>query len=316
MTDFNKKNTMNENPKQQTRVRTDERTREAQNVSVNTQQNVALTACPYCGSAVEPDYEICPVCGHKLVEYCTFCGANMTANDIDCPECGMPSEGITCPDCGTLNFRSFCRKCNRPLSRAARKAVEKAKADPKVQEAVSILVKMAELEAEMQNVTDDDDDVADDTSHEPTEKELRLRELMGKVGFKPADKPKAQPKQNTSRRREEIQAEYQRMVEEANKVLASMVPPAGSTPQEQRNYSTARKVAVMETYKEKVTVSYKAGQEEKLGWVCNRCQVFHSCPEDCAVVEYGGNWVTRTVDVWATREEEVEKQKKVYKRIE
>lgn len=307
---------MNENQKQQVRVRTDERASEAQNVSVNTQQNVALTTCPFCGSAVEPDYEICPVCGHKLVEYCTFCGANMAATDIDCPECGMPSDGITCPDCGALNFRSFCRKCNRPLSRAARKAVEKAKADPKVQEAVSILVKMAELEAEMQNAIDDDDDVADDTPHEPTEKELRLRELMGKVGFKPAEKPKVQPKQNKSRGREEIQAEYQRMVEEANKVLESMVPPAGSTPQEQRNYSTARKVAVMETYKEKVTVSYLAGQEERMGWVCNRCQIFHPNPQACGVREYGGHWTTRTIDVWATREEEVEKQKKVYKRIE
>jgi rubrerythrin len=307
---------MNENQKQQVRVRTDERAREAQNVSVNTQQNVALTTCPYCGSAVEPDYEICPVCGHKLVEYCTFCGANMAATDIDCPECGMPSDGITCPDCGALNFRSFCRKCNRPLSRAARKAVEKAKTDPKVQEAVSILVKMAELEAEMRNATDDDDDVVDNTPHEPTEKELRLRELMGKVGFKPAEKPKVQPKQNKSRSREEIQAEYQRMVEEANKVLESMVPPAGSTPQEQRNYSTARKVAVMETYKEKVTVSYLAGQEERMGWVCNRCQIFHPNPQACGVRGYGGHWTTRTIDIWATREEEVEKQKKVYKRIE
>ncbi len=306
---------MNEPPKQQARVRTDERAREMRNVSVNIRQNVALTACPFCGSAVEPDYEICRVCGHKLVEYCTFCGANMTANDIDCPEYGMPSEGIPCPDCGALNFRSFCRKCSRPLSRAARKAVEKAKADPKVQEAVSILVKMAELEAEMQN-TVEEDDITDDTPHEPTEKELRLRELMGKVGFKPAEKPKVQPKQNTSRSREEIQTEYQRMVEEANKVLESMLPPVGSTPQEQRNYSTARKVAVMETYKEKVTVSYIARQEEKLGWVCDRCQNFHPSPEACAVSEYGGHWTTRIVDVWATREEEVEKQKKVYKRIE
>lgn len=306
---------MNEGQKQQIRVRTDERTREAQNVSVNTQQNVALTACPFCGSAVEPDYEICPVCGHKLVEYCTFCGASMSATDIDCPECGMPSDGVICPDCGTLNFRSFCRKCSRPLSRAARKAVEKAKADPKVQEAVDIMLKMAELEAEMQNATEEDS-IIDDTPHEPTEKELRLRELMGKVGFTPTEKPKVQPKQNKSRSRAEIQAEYQRMVEEANKVLESMVPPAGSTPQEQRNYSTARKVAVMETYKEKVNVSYIAGQEERMGWVCNQCQIFHRCPEECGVRKYGGHWTTRTVDIWATREEEVEKQKKVYKRIE
>lgn len=306
---------MDERQKQRIRVRTDERAREAQNLSVNTRQNVALAACPFCGSAVEPNYEICPVCGHKLVEYCTFCGANMAATDIDCPECGMPSDGVTCPDCGTLNFRSFCRKCSRPLSRAARKAVEKAKADPKVQEAVDIMVKMAELEAEMQNATEEDN-VIDDTPHEPTEKELRLRELMGKVGFTPAEKPKAQPKQNKSRSLEEIQAEYQRMVEEANRILESMVPPAGSTPQEQRNYSTARKVAVMETYKEKVTVSYVARQEERMGWVCNECQNFHNSPQECYVREYGGHWTMKTVDIWATREEEVEKQRKVYKRIE
>lgn len=297
-------------------MRSDEQMREAVKPNANVNENVGSGNCPYCGATVEADYEICPACGHRLVEYCTFCGANMLPTDIDCPECGMPSDGITCPDCGTLNFRSFCRKCDRPLSRAARKAVEKAKADPKVQEAVAILAKMAELEAEMQNATDDDEGVTDDTPHEPTEKELRLRQLMGKVGFKPSEKPKAQPKQSSSRSREEIQAEYQRMVEEANKVLESMVPPAGSTPQEQRNYSTARKVAVMETYKEKVTVSYISQQIERMGWVCNRCQVFHRSPEECLVREYGGYWTTRTVDVWSTREEEVEKQRKVYKRID
>ena len=113
---------MNENQKQQVRVRTDERTLEAQNVSVNTQQNVAVTACPFCGSAVEPDYEICPVCGWKLVDYCTFCGAPMSKDDMDCPECGMPADGIDCPDCHIRNFRPFCRQCGKPLSRAARMA--------------------------------------------------------------------------------------------------------------------------------------------------------------------------------------------------
>ena len=305
---------MQDNERKQVRTQADEQKQEAVRTSVN--ENVSTGSCPYCGAHVEADYEICPVCGHKLVGYCTFCGAPMSPTDIDCPECGMPAEGVTCPDCGTLNFRSFCRKCNRPLSRAARKAVEKAKADPKVQETVNIFVKMAELEAEMQNATHDGDGADETTPHEPTEKELRLRELMGKVGFKPAEKPKAQPQQGKSRSREEIQAEYQRMVEEANKVLESMVPPAGSTPQEQRNYSTARKVAVMETYKEKVMMNVVVEQQEKLGWVCNKCQIFHNCPEQCGVSEYGGHWVTRTIDITEWREGEVEKQRKVYKRIE
>ena len=307
---------METNEREQVRVRADEQMQEAVKPDANVNENVGSGNCPYCGATVEADYEICPACGHKLVEYCTFCGANMLPTDIDCPECGMPSDGITCPDCGTLNFRSFCRKCDRPLSRAARKAVEKAKADPKVQEAVAILAKMAELEAEMQNAENDDDEgVTDDTPHEPTEKELRLRELMGKVGFKPAEKPKVQPKQSSSRSREEIQAEYQRMVEEANKVLESMVPPAGSTPQEQRNYSTARKIAVMETYKEKEMVT-RTFKEDRLGWICNKCQIFHRGPQECGVRQYGGHWVTRTIDVTQTSLEEVEKQRKVYKRID
>ena len=305
---------MSENEGQQVRFRTNEQVRKAENVSANTNQKTASGACPHCGATIEEKHEICPVCGRKLVDYCTFCGAAMLPDDIDCPECGMPSDGVTCPDCGTVNFRSFCRKCNRPLSRVARKAVEKAKSDPKVQEAVRLLTRMAELEAELKSIEDDTDASDDDTPREPTEKELRLRELMGKVGFKPAEKPKTQPKAAPSRNREALKAEYQRMVEEANKVLESMVPPAGSTPQEQRNYSTARKVAVMETFKEKVQVSYTE-QEERLGWICNECQVFHRCPEECCVRQYGGHWVTRTVDVWKTKTEEVEKQKKVYKRL-
>ena len=305
---------MNENERQQVRFRTNEQSRKNENSSVNTKQKVALGACPHCGAAVEAEYEICPVCGHKLVDYCTFCGASMLPNDIDCPECGMPSEGVVCPQCGTLNFRSFCRKCNSPLSRAARKTVEKAKADPKVQDAARILAKLIELESEMKSC-EDDEEAVDDTPHKPTEKELRLRELMNKIGFTPAEKPKVQSKSPQLRNREALKEEYQRMVEEANKVLESMVPPAGSTPQEQRNYSTARKVAVMETFKEIVQVNY-IEQEERWGWICNECQVFHNGPESCAVRQYGGHWVMKPFDVWKTKTEEVEKQKKVYKRID
>lgn len=287
-----KENTMNDNDRQQVRVRTNEQQSEAVKPNVNIEEKKNLTNCPHCGAAIEEKYEICPVCGYKLVDYCTFCGSPMLSTDIDCPECGMPSDGIICPDCGTLNFRSFCRKCSKPLSRVARKSVEKAMADPKVQEAARIFAKMAELENELKNA-DDDDASEDNTPHEPTEAELRLRELMGKVGFKPAEKPKAQPKSSPSRSREAVMEEYQRMVEEANKVLETMVPPAGCTPQEQRNYATARKVAIMETVKTEVT----------LGWVCNRCHILHNDPSECGVREFGGKWTTETIVT----------QKKVYK---
>ena len=79
--------------------------------------------CPKCGAAITRDMEICPECGWKLVDYCTFCGAPMSPNDMDCPECGMPSDGVMCPTCNIRNFRPFCKQCGQPLSRAARMAV-------------------------------------------------------------------------------------------------------------------------------------------------------------------------------------------------
>jgi len=87
--------------------------------------------CPICGAEISSRFEICPECGGKLVSYCTFCGADMDRNDTECPECGMPAGGVKCPECGTLNHRSFCSKCNTPLTRAAQKAVQKALEDPK-----------------------------------------------------------------------------------------------------------------------------------------------------------------------------------------
>ena len=106
--------------------------------------------CPKCGAAITRDMEICPECGWKLVDYCTFCGAPMSPDDMDCPECGMPSDGLVCPTCNVRNFRPFCKQCGQPLSRAARMAVEKAKKDPKVQEAARLLKEIAKLKAELE----------------------------------------------------------------------------------------------------------------------------------------------------------------------
>lgn len=240
-------------------------------------------ACPHCGATIEDGLEFCPVCGGRLVDYCTFCGAPMSPDDIDCPECGMPSEGIMCPTCHVRNHRSFCGQCGQPLSRAARVAVDRAKRDPKVREAARLLVRIAELEAEL----DGNAAGEDEGPHEPTEGELRLRELMANVGLTPAEQPKAAASK-TRRSRAEILAEYEKAVEDANKAMEEMLPPAGCTPQEQRNYYTARKVAVMETVQE----SYRgvpAG--ESMAWECNYCHVLHNNPHECAKPYLGGKWV-------------------------
>ena len=133
------------------RAREQERTATRQHEKPQYREKDASGKCPHCGAALDrPDYEICPVCGGKLVDYCTFCGAPMHPDDVDCPECGMPSDGVECPACHIRNFRPFCRQCGQPLSKAARRAVEKAKEDPKVLETARLLVKIAQLEAELE----------------------------------------------------------------------------------------------------------------------------------------------------------------------
>lgn len=268
-----------------TRAREQERTASRQQEKPQIREKDASGKCPHCGAVLDrPDYEICPVCGGKLVDYCTFCGAPMHPDDVDCPECGMPSDGVECPACHIRNFRPFCRQCGQPLSKAARRAVEKAKEDPKVIETARLLVKIAQLEAELETSGSPEDG----TPEEPTEAELRLKALMAKVGFTAAEKPKVTSRK-IGRTREEIMAEYEKAIEDANKVMEEMLPPAGMTPQEQRNYYTARKVAMMEVMEErwwgiKVT--------ETMGWVCNECHVLHNNPSECCVAQFGGHWVT------------------------
>lgn len=269
-------------------ARTRQKSREENSVKAEirteTRTDNAAGKCPHCGAALErDDYEFCPVCGEKLVDYCTFCGAAMSAADVDCPECGMPSEGIVCRKCGTRNFRPFCRDCGQPLSLAAQRAVEKAKQDPKVLEAARLMVHLSELQAEL-----DGCEVEDGGPQEPTEGELRLQELMAKVGFTAAEKPKA-AKRGQNRKREEVLEEYRKAVEDANKVMEEMLPPAGSTPQEQRNYYTARKVAMMEVMEERW---YGIEIQKTMGWECNKCHVLHNNPSECAVREFGGKWIT------------------------
>ena len=88
--------------------RTRERTEQKSATKSVARQKSAGGVCPHCGAGLErEDYEFCPVCGGKLVDYCTFCGAAMAPEDVDCPECGMPAEGVVCQCCGTRNFRAF-----------------------------------------------------------------------------------------------------------------------------------------------------------------------------------------------------------------
>ena len=179
-------------------------------------------------------------------DHCTFCGAPMDPSETVCEECGMSADGVVCPNCGTLNFRPFCSQCNAPLNRAAVRAVEKAKEDPKVQQAAHLMDQAAELKETLENAGDE-------------------------------------------QTKTEAQEAYQKVVKDINQLFEEMLPPVGSTPEEQFNYYSARKVAVERIQTIKRTI--------KTGWVCNYCGCHHRQPSDCVEPWLGGTWICETEEL-------------------
>lgn len=245
--------------------------------------------CPHCGQPVKKSWEWCPSCGHSLVDWCTFCGADIPRGEDECPECGMSRSGVVCPKCGTRNAGGFCRKCNEPLTLAAKKEQERALKDPQFVKAAELAVQAAELlariEAEEQEVPE-----SEIKEIELPEDVLRLKELLGKTTLRQAQGPdgkQTQPldgKQQQAQRpksKAELRAEYSKIKAELDKALNEMLPPVGSTPQEQRNYFSARKLPVEKTIQTK-------GRE---AWVCNFCGCWHNCPSECCEPWHGGKWV-------------------------
>lgn len=279
------------------------------------------TGCSYCGQPVKKSWEWCPSCGHSLVDWCTFCGADIPRGEDECPECGMSRSGIICPKCGTRNAGGFCRKCNEPLTLAAKKELERAQKDPWFLKAADLVVKAAELqtmlEAEDQDVPETEGtkiELPEDVLRlkellgkttlrqqerlgagvagvaEPVEaveaaEAPALRQAQG-PGIRQAQGPairqvqgpvvKQQPKSKA-----ELRAEYSKIQEELNKALGEMLPPVGSTPQEQRNYFSARKLPVDKIIRTKI----------RSAWVCNFCGCWHNCPSECCEPWHGGKWV-------------------------
>ena len=108
--------------------------------------------CPHCGETVNPRFELCPVCGSPLhADHCTFCGARMVPGEKFCSECGNGIGGSKCPKCGTINFRSFCKKCNEPLDDLAQEALQQAEADPVYQELKQQVKELEEVAEKMES---------------------------------------------------------------------------------------------------------------------------------------------------------------------
>lgn len=235
--------------------------------------------CPNCGAAVDSDDEYCPSCGARLVDYCPSCGAHMEPGQEVCDECGMSSRGVRCPKCGTLNHRAFCSKCNTPLTRAAERAVEKARKDPMFIKAQQLAEKVDRLRRQLESAEAKPAD-APAGSVEPTEAELEMQALLGGMSSAPE-----------TRASSNLRQEYEDTIKDLDKLFEEMLPPAGSTPQEQRNYFSARKIVLTTVTEQKSVVRIP------IEWVCNYCGCHHKQPNECYKPFLGGQWVYDTKEI-------------------
>lgn len=276
---------------------------------------VGVGACPYCGADVKPNHVICPVCGHSLGrDFCTFCGAHMEPDEQFCPECGNSRGGIVCPDCGTLNFRSFCRKCNAPLNAMAISERERALNDPKYKHALGLAQELAQMEAEILEMAEQlaaEQHGGAAAKAEPilTEDDMKLieeyRKMLGTVQppspTSPSDEGGTSPSPAAPQRKERTKAKlsmvsieeamhaYRAKAAEMQAALDAMVPDAEATPEEQRNYYSARRMPVERKVKKTI--------QECEGWICNLCGCLHNKPQECAEPELGGRWIYKTYTV-------------------
>lgn len=253
----------------------------------------------------------------------------MNAGEAFCHECGNPRGGIVCPGCDTLNFRNFCRTCNRPLNPMALYAVEEAERDPQFIKAKTVALEVEELEDEIsaleallaahnaappqpEKVLEVDDSASDmarrlldefaglaGQAHSPRQAVAQSRikkaaapalTLGSADGTASSDFTIDTPDTTfgaAAVRLEKLREQYAAKTAELQRALDNMVPDESAPPEIKRNFACARMIT---------TYSVRTRREkQRVCWICNRCQVRHANPSECAVAEYGGRWEVKEI---------------------
>ncbi len=256
-----------------------------------------LICCPNCKKSVDKAYELCPHCSYRLhSSHCTYCGAPMLAEDLFCGECGGNSKGTPCPSCGMLSFRSFCPNCNSPVDEIGEAELEKAKADPLFQRICSLAKKIIEANESGEPIGSKGNSL----SPEILSLLQRYRSIQSNIGVNDNNNTSNEDDTfsqdlNIDTHQKGIQLydsgdgirDISSAIEELDALMKSMIPDPGLTPQMQRNYYSARKVAV---YRKSIV-------REPVGWVCNLCGCHHGSPSECARPELGGRWIYQDKEI-------------------
>lgn len=216
-------------------------------------------------------------------------------------------------------------------------ALEEARRDPAFIKAQAIAVDMDGMEEEIRalevlvanraSAADEPEKVLeiDDTTSDSARRLLDEFERLSRHTPTPASKPKpkepapAAPKLSVEKsypkhdfvapaasdtafgaaaaRLEQLKKEYAAKAARLQRALDAMVPDEEAPPEIKRNYSCARMITTHSTVTRK--------EVSRVAWVCNRCNVRHNNPSECAVAEYGGRWevqeIYRTYHTVSTR---------------
>ena len=255
-------------------------------------------SCPHCGESLPVGYVICNHCGKSLTSgKCTYCGAPMKETAKFCGKCGQNKEGIICRECGSLNVRNFCRKCNVPLTPKGEQALAAAKSDPLYLKTVSLGQELIEIKEKIEQLNAGlDSDASMSVGGNDFKPELsatdkamlaeydNLFNSLGIVSPKETPKP-SEPSQETREKvslkrvsMDDLLKAYKEKAAEMEATLKEIVPPPDFTPEEQRDFLTARKFTAL-------------NYPSPMLWVCNWCSCQHINPSDCGRPELGGEWI-------------------------
>jgi hypothetical protein len=263
--------------------------------------------CPKCNAELLPGADICEKCGTYLNKTkCAYCAADIGENEEFCPECGNPVSGIKCPQCGEISQANFCVKCNTPLTDIAREELQKAMADPKYQEVVSLFEEIKQLQDENLNLNEDLSEQLDFDSNNQSQDQQKnntdfdlnqsyldyinqgLKEEPEKKLRPPSSIPKSKPKPifDLSRRnkiKEEINKRSQEIENKRRQIqekLDEMSNQSFPSPQTARTYFSARKPPI-----------------ENLVWNCRFNNSIHPDPQNCGQPQHGGKWIIVEGDI-------------------
>ena len=166
---------------------------------------------------------------------------------------------------------------------------------PSLQSHPSKSAELAELHArieELRNAAETDEESLPQLSEADCALLDEYADILGSIGaVKP--KPQAVTTPETPARQQyaditlsmdDIMAAYRSKAAEMDAALAALTPPPDFTPEQQRDYFSARKIG-------KVHTEYDMSGYPPSQWVCNFCGFRHNNPSECSEPQLGGTWI-------------------------